>query len=183
MLVLAVMVHRRKYAPMVVVPPLEAEERPDSVNSLEKVIASRLPLLDLPDLLIEVDQWTGFSRDLRHLSGHEPRRSGFLPALYAALLSQGCNFGFARMAQMADIATDRLAWCTTWHLREDTLQDATTTLVNFHHGLPLAQHWGGGTLSSSDGQRIPVAGKIRNATALPRYFRYQSVTYYNPSSS
>jgi Tn3 transposase DDE domain len=155
----------------VVVPPLEAEERPERVTRLEKAIASRLPLLDLPDLLIEVDQWTGLSRALRHLSGHEPRRAEFLPTLYAALLSQGCNCGFARMAQMADIAADRLAWCTAWHLRAEPLQDATTTLVNFHHGLPLAQHWGGGTLSSSDGQRIPVAGKIRNAPALPRYFR------------
>ena len=86
------------------------------------------------------------------------------------------------MAQMADISADRLAWCTAWHLREDTLQDATNALVNFHHGLPLTQHWGGGTLSSSDGQRIPVAGKIRNATALPRYFRYQGVTYYSWTS-
>lgn len=166
----------------VVVPPLEAEEQPESVNRLEKAVTSRLPLIDLPDLLIEVDQWTGFGRDLRHLGGHEPNRSDFLPTLYAALLSQGCNFGFARMAQMADISADRLAWCTAWHLREDTLQDATTTLVNFHHGLPLTQHWGGGTLSSSDGQRIPVAGKIRNATALPRYFRHQGVTYYSWTS-
>jgi TnpA family transposase len=166
----------------VVVPPLEGEERPESVTRLEEAVASRLPLIDLPDLLIEVDQWTGFSQHLRHLSGHEPRRPDFLPVLYAALLSQGCNFGFARMAQMADISADRLAWCTAWHLREDTLQDATTALVNFHHGLPLSQHWGGGTLSSSDGQRIPVAGTIRNATTLPRYFRYQGITYYSWTS-
>jgi TnpA family transposase len=166
----------------VVVPPLEAEERPESVTRLEEAVASRLPLIDLPDLLIEVDQWTGFSHHLRHLGGHEPRRPDFLPLLYATLLAQGCNFGFARMAQMADISANRLAWCTAWHLREDTLQDATNVLVNFHHGLPLSQHWGGGTLSSSDGQRIPVAGKIRNATALPRYFRYQGVTYYSWTS-
>jgi TnpA family transposase len=166
----------------VVVPPLEGEERPESVTRLEEAVASRLPLIDLPDLLIEVDQWTGFSRHLRHLGGYEPRRPDFLPVLYAALLSQGCNFGFARMAQMADISADRLAWCTAWHLREDTLQDATNALVNFHHGLPLSQHWGGGTLSSSDGQRIPVAGKMRNATTLPRYFRYQGVTYYSWTS-
>jgi TnpA family transposase len=166
----------------VVGPPLEAEERPESVTRLEEAVAARLPLVDLPDLLIEVDQWTGFSRHLRHLGGHDPRRPDFLPVLYAALLSQGCNFGFARMAQMADISANRLAWCTAWHLREDTLQDATNALVNFHHGLPLSQHWGGGTLSSSDGQRIPVAGKVRNATALPRYFRYQGVTYYSWTS-
>ncbi len=166
----------------VVVSPLEAEERPERVEHLEDAITARLPLIDLPELLIEVDQWTGFSRHLRHLNGREPHRPTFLPVLYAALLSQGCNFGFARMAQMADISADRLAWCTTWYLREDTLKAATDALVNFHHRLPLSQRWGGGTLSSSDGQRIPVAGKIRNATALRRYFLSQGLTFYSWTS-
>jgi TnpA family transposase len=166
----------------VVVSPLEAEERPERVEHLEDDITARLPLIDLPDLLIEVDQWTGFSHHLRHLNGREPHRPTSLPVLYAALLSQGCNFGFARMAQMADISADRLAWCTTWYLREDTLKAATDALVNFHHRLPLSQRWGGGTLSSSDGQRIPVAGKIRNATALRRYFLSQGLTFYSWTS-
>ena len=119
---------------------------------------------------------------LRHLNGREPRRPDFLPVLYAALLAQGCNFGFARMAQMAEIPVDRLAWCTTWYLREDTLKAATDALVNFHQRLPLSQRWGGGTLSSSDGQRIPVAGKIRNAMALRRYFLSQGLTFYSWTS-
>jgi hypothetical protein len=136
----------------VVVSPLEAEERPERVEHLEDAITARLPLIDLPDLLIEVDQWTGFSHHLRHLNGRAPHRPTFLPVLSAALLSQGGHFGFARMAQMADISADRLAWCTTWYLREDTLKAATDALVNFHHRLPLSQRWGGGTLSSSDGQ-------------------------------
>ncbi|HLB87879.1 MAG TPA: Tn3 family transposase [Terriglobales bacterium] len=166
----------------IVVPPLDAEERPERIRRLEDDVASRLPLIDLPELLIEVDQWTGFSHHLRHLNSREPRRPDFLPVLYAALLAQGCNFGFARMAQMADLSADRLAWCTTWYLREETLKAATTALVNYHHRLPLSQRWGGGTLSSSDGQRIPVAGKIRKATALPRYFRYQGLTFYSWTS-
>ncbi|MBD2768420.1 Tn3 family transposase [Hymenobacter sp. BT664] len=45
-------------------------------------------------------------------------------------------------------------------MREDTLKRATTRLVNYQHRQWLAQHWGGGTLSSSDGQRFPVSGKI-----------------------
>ena len=166
----------------IVVPPRDAEERPTSVMRLEDDIASRLPLIDLPDLLLAVDQWTGFSQHLRHLNGREPRGHDFLPVLYAALLSQGCNCGFARMAQMADLAADRLAWCTTGYLREETRKAATTALVNYHHRLPLSQRWGGGTLSSSDGQRMPVAGKMRNATALPRYFRHQGLTFYSWTS-
>ncbi len=110
----------------IVVPPLEAEERPASVTRIEDDLAARLPLIDLPDLLIEVDQWTDFSQHLRHLNGRAPRRHDFLPVLYAALLSQGCNLGFARLAQLADLSADRLAWCTTWYLREETLKAAPT---------------------------------------------------------
>ena len=72
-----------------------------------------------------------------------------------------------------------LDWCTTWHVREETLRAAVAAVVNFQHRQPLSLHWGGGTLSSSDGQRFPVSGKVRNATALPRYFGYgRGVTFY-----
>jgi len=48
---------------------------------------------------------------------------------------------------------------------------------------PLSRHWGGGTLSSSDGQRFPVPVRSRTATALPRYFGYsQGLTFYTWTS-
>jgi hypothetical protein len=59
------------------------------------------------------------------------------------------------MAQSTDLSYRRVAWCTTWHLREDTLKAAVTALVNDHHHLPLSQAWGSGMLASSDGQRFP----------------------------
>jgi TnpA family transposase len=51
-----------------------------------------------------------------------------------------------------------LAWTEEWHVREETLRDANRVLVNYHHALPLSQLFGGGTMSSSDGQRFPVRG-------------------------
>src|SRR6202040_3536257 len=52
-----------------------------------------------------------------------------------------------------------------------------------HPHQPMSRHWGGGTLSSSDGQRFPVSGKVRNATALLRYFGYgRVVTFYTWTS-
>src|SRR5512135_2961763 len=87
------------------------------------------------------------------------------------------------MAQTCDQAYDRLAWCTTWYLREETLRAAVAAVVNFQHRQPMSRRWGGGTLSSSDGQRFPVAGKVRNATALPRYFGYgKGLTFYTWTS-
>jgi len=56
-------------------------------------------------------------------------------------------------------------------------------MVNYHHRLPLSWAWGGGLLSSSDGQRFPVSGKVRIATPLPRYFGYgEGVTFYTWTS-
>lgn len=123
-------------------------------------------------MLIEVDRWTGFSHCLEHAAGSEPKSKDLQRHLYAALLSQGCNIGLTRMARSADTSFHQLAWCNVWYLREETLQAAVATLVNFHYHQPLSRYWGGGALSSSDGQRFPVSGKVRNATALPRYFGY-----------
>ena len=146
-----------------IVTQLEAEERPGSAVILEQLIDERLPQLELSELLVEVDGWTGFSGCFEHTSGREPRSQDLTRHLYASILAQGCNIGLTRMAQISDRACDRLAWCTTWYLREETLRAAVAAVVNHQHHQPMSRHWGGGTLSSSDGQRFPVSGKVRNA--------------------
>jgi TnpA family transposase len=166
-----------------VISPLAAEDRPASAVELEHRIEERLPYVDLSELLIEVDSWTSFSQCFEHAAGSEPRTKNLQRHLYAALLGQGCNIGLTRMAQSAEASYQQLAWCNTWYLREETLKAASTQLVNFHYHQPLSRHWGGGTLSSSDGQRFPVSGKVRNAVALPRYFGYgRGVTFYTWTS-
>lgn len=166
-----------------VIAPLEAEDIPESAKVLAQQMDERLPHVELSDLLIEVDSWTGFSQGFEHIEGSTARSRELLRHQYACLVAQGCNIGLTKLAQIADLSYDRLAWCNTWYLREDTLKAAVATLVNFHYHQPLSRYWGGGTLSSSDGQRFPVSGRIRNATALPRYFGYgQGVTFYTWTS-
>ena len=153
-----------------IVSHLRAEEVPARVSILQEAVQESLPLVELTDLLVEVDSWTHFSRHLEHAGNGEPRTKEHLTHLYAAILAQACNLGITAMAQLADLSYEQLEWCTNWYLREETLRPAVTTVVNYQHHLPLSRHFGGGTLSSSDGQRFPVAVKTRNATALPRYF-------------
>jgi len=159
-----------------IVPMDEGEDLPPSVQVLEARVSRRTPHVDLTDLLLEVDQWVGFSKHLTHAGGGQPRTDDLLLHLYAALIAQGTNMGLIDMAHSANLTYDRLAWASTWYLREETLKTAVAALVNIQYGQPLAQHWGGGTLSSSDGQRVPVQGKVRNARALPRYFGYGQQT-------
>ena len=166
-----------------IVPADAGQDPPDSARALEERVSRRLPSVELPELLLEVDSWTGFSQRLIHASGGQPRTDELSCHLYATLLAQGTNMGLTEMAHSAGLTYDRLAWCSNWYLREETLKSAVATLVNYQARQPLAQRWGGGTLSSSDGQRFPVRGKVRNATALPRYFGYgQGITFYTWTS-
>lgn len=167
-----------------IVTKLPGEQISPSSEALKKEISERLPEIELTDLLIEVDGWMNFSRHFAHPSGSEPRRSpDALHHCYASILAQACNFGFMQMQRMSGLTYRKMAWFSTWYLREKTLKSAFSELVNFHSRLPLAQLWGGGTLSSSDGQRFPVSVKTRNAVSVPRYFGYgRGLTYYTWTS-
>jgi TnpA family transposase len=63
------------------------------------------------------------------------------------------------MSEACGVSYDVLAWTTEWYIREDTLRDANTVIVNHHYNLELSKAFGGGVMSSSDGQRFPVRGK------------------------
>lgn len=175
--------HVRIEEDRLVLSPLEAESRPASATALADRITERLPRVALPDLLIEVDSWTHFAQHCVHAADAAALRPALLPHFYASILAHACNFGMEQMASLTDLAYDHLAWCTTWHLREDTLKAAVVALVNYHHHLPLSQSWGSGILSSSDGQRFPVSGKTRHARPFPPSLGYgMGITFYSWSS-
>jgi TnpA family transposase len=67
------------------------------------------------------------------------------------------------MSEACGVPYDVLAWTAEWYVREDTPREANTVIVNHHHGLELAGVFGGGAMSSSDGQRFPVRGKSTTA--------------------
>lgn len=175
--------HLRVEKDTLVLSPLEADPRPASADALATRLTERLPRVELGALLMEVDTWTHFSRHFVHAADAEPLRPRLLPHFYASVLAYACNFGVEQMAHLRDLAADHLAWCTTWFLREDTLKAACTSLVNYHHQLPLSQAWGSGVLSSSDGQRFPVSGTTRHARRMPPSLGYgMGVTFYSWSS-
>jgi hypothetical protein len=126
-----------------IVPMDEAEDIPESVKALEAQISRRLPHVDLTDVLLEVDQWTGFSHHLTHAGGGQPRTDDLLLHLHAAVVAQGTHMGLLELAPNANLISDRLAWVSTGYLREETLTAAVAALVNLQYRQPLAQHGGG----------------------------------------
>ena len=86
-----------------IVPMDDAEDLPESVQALDAQIRCRIPEVDLTDLLLEVDQWTGFSQHLTHAGGGQPRTDDLLLHLHAAVLAQGTNMGLVEMAHSAGL--------------------------------------------------------------------------------
>ena len=131
---------------------------PEKAVELMRQAYARLPHLKITELLLEIDHWTGFSRHFTHLKTQEPAADKVL--LLTAILADAINLGLTKMAEASPGCTvARLSWLSAWHIRDETYSKALAEIVNFQHRLPLAEHWGEGTTSSSYGQRFRAGGR------------------------
>ena len=143
---------------------------PEEVERLKKRVYALLPHLPLADVLLEVDNWTGFLRHFTHLtSGDAPIGTQKLE-LVAALMGMGMNLGLEKMAESCPYTYRQLSWSIDWHIREETLLAALACLDNFVLSAPLSRAWGDGTTSSSDGMRMHLGVKAANAEYNAKYF-------------
>jgi TnpA family transposase len=157
-----------------VITPLDGADEPESLKELRQLISERLPKVGLTDIVMEVDSWLGISECFYHAGNQTTNKEEFPTYLYAALLSEATNLGPVAMADASELDYERIIWYKNWYIRDDTIQAARTKLVNFQHEQILAQHFGDGTFSSSDGRRVPVAVKTRTAKAFVKYFAYET---------
>ena len=93
-----------------VIPPLPKTKDDKSVEALQREVTARMPSVELPSLLVEVDRWTDFTQRVAHPNDGRPPRGDKLMHFYAAMLAQACNVGFSRMARSSSFTTDQLLW-------------------------------------------------------------------------
>lgn len=151
----------------------------DSVY-LGKTLYKMLPKVKLPELLIEVSNWTNFHKYFIHASTGKPIKTNEEKAnLFAALMAMGTNIGLAKMAEATpSISYRQLANMAQWRLNEDTFKKAQSLLVNYQHRLFMASYWGDGSTSSSDGMRVQVGVSSLHAEANPHYGSGKGATIY-----
>ncbi len=114
--------------------------------------------IDIPDLLAEIDAWTGFTHWFTHLRTGD--RVRLAPALLTAILGDATNLGAKRMADAsAGVSERQILWARLFHIRPETYKSALAAIINAHLAHPHARLWGNGTTSSSDGQFLRAAGR------------------------
>ena len=149
---------------------LEAHER---VKQVKRVLETSLPHVRIEDLLQEIDRLCGFTRELRLLSGYEPRVGNRYQTLLWALIAHGTNLGLVGMAHSVEgMTVDMLQYVSQMFLTETTLKAANAKLVGYHHRLALSSIYGAGIASFSDGQRFGIQASSLLASFYPRYFGY-----------
>jgi TnpA family transposase len=139
-----------KVTPLANAVPAEAE-------ALMRKAYAQLPHVKITELLLEVDQWTGFTRHFRHIKSGEAAKDQTL--LLTAILADAINLGLSKMAESCPgTSYAKLSWLQAWYIRDETYSAALAEQVNEQYRHPFAENWGDGTTSSSDGQRFRAGG-------------------------
>ena len=142
---------------------------PESAQVLIDQASSLLPRIKITELLMEVDEWTGFTRHFVHLKSGTQVQDKTL--LLSAILADAINLGLTKMAESSPGASySKLSWLQAWHIRDETYSAGPADLVNAQIGHAFAGNWGDGTTSSSDGQRFRAGGRAESTGHInPKY--------------
>lgn len=155
------------------------KETPEAAKQLSLKLYKMLPRIKLTDLLIEVDNWTGFINYFTHASTKKTARKDEKSVLLAALMAMGMNIGLSKMADSTPaISYMQIANTAQWRMYDEAMQKAQSTLVNYHHKLHFSSYWGDGSTSSSDGMRVQVGVSSLHAEHNPHYGSGRGTTMY-----
>lgn len=168
-----------------VITGLERVAEPLSLQRLRTQVTTRLPLVDLPEVVLEIERLTGFASAFSHLSEGNTRADELSLSVCAVLIAEACNIGLTPLIHpdIPALTRERLSWVQQNYLRAETLTRANAMLVDAHSQLPLARVWGGGEVASADGLRFIVPVRSINSGPNPRYFGIgKGVTYLNYTS-
>jgi len=131
---------------------------PDAADALMQQAYNLLPHLKITELLLEIDDWTGFTRHFKHLKSGMAAEDRHL--LLTTILADAINLGLSKMAESCPGTTyAKLTWLQAWHIRDETYSAGLAELVNAQFRQPFAAYWGDGTTSSSDGQNFKAGGR------------------------
>lgn len=162
--------------------PLEKSDDPDSLILLKQLISKRLPRIELPELILEVAERTGFTKALTHISEKSARAEDIDISLCAVLMAEACNTGLEPLVQpdVQALTRDRLSWVTQHYIRDETITKTNEMLVKAHNELSITHLWGDGTMAAADGMRFVVPVKTLHSGPNPKYFGHKKgITWYN----
>lgn len=137
---------------------------PDEADELVLDLYRRMPDVRITDIMLEVEEDTGFIDAFAHLRTGAPCKDKI--GLLNVLLGEGVNLGLRKMAEASNTHDYfQLSRLSRWHVESDAINQALATVIQGQGKLPMARFWGAGDTASSDGQFFP-AGRQGEAMNL-----------------
>ena len=161
---------------------LDKLDEPESLKLLRNEVKSRLPRVDLPEVLLEIAKRTNFISAFTHINEGNARAVDLEISICAVLLAQACNTGLEPFVRedIPALKRDRLIWVDQNYIRDETITASNAILVAAQNQSKLAQKWGGGDIASADGMRFVVPVRSLHSAPNPKYFNQgRGVTWYN----
>lgn len=162
--------------------PLDKLDEPESLKLLRSEVKSRLPRVDLPEVLLEIAKRTNFISAFTHINEGNARAVDLDISICAVLLAQACNTGLEPFVRedIPALKRDRLIWVDQNYIRDETITASNAILVAAQNQSKLAKKWGGGDIASADGMRFVVPVRSLHSAPNPKYFNQgRGVTWYN----
>ena len=115
----------------------------------------RVPDTRITDIMLAVDDATGFTDAFTHLRTGAPPKDKI--GLMNVLLAEGLNLGLSKMAEASNShGFWELMRISRWHIESEAYGRALASVVDGQDNLPMARFWGMGLTASSDGQFFPT---------------------------
>jgi TnpA family transposase len=147
-------------------PKLEKEEVPPPVKQARDAIATHIGTIQLPELLLEMDVQTRFSKTLL---GRAPQSEHELLLTYGALLGHGTEMNATEVALMIpSLSASEISATMKLLEAEGAIDKANKLIVEFVDRLPVMKVWGDGKSASSDMMSLPTSMHLWNARRDPR---------------
>lgn len=159
------------------------KEHPD-FEKVRKLIMGEMPIINIVDVIVDVENWLNLSVHFKPLSGYKTRIRDYPSRFVAASLSYGCNMGPTQTERsLLRFSRKQIARVFNNHVTELKLIKVLKKLVNRYNLFGLPKHWGSGDSVSVDGTFWDMYKQNLLAAHHIRYGRYGGVGYYHVSDT
>jgi len=147
--------------------PAEAlsPEEDAGVAALRAWLRDHVGTIQLPNLLIAVDNVLDWTRHFIPIGQRASRTADDVCQVVATIMAYGCNLGPEIMARLTNgVSYEDIQRITDWYLHDEALRAALADIVNAIAALDTTQVWGDANTSSSDGQRFLFPRRVLQRT-------------------
>ena len=142
-------------------------------ESIENPLYNQIQHMGIVELMLFVDQKTGFLKSFTHISANKEKSLANKEDLIACILANGTNYGLYKMANISDRSMGKLRSVDDSYIRYETLTQSNDQVSNAIATLPIFSYYhvdDNQLFSSIDGQKFECRINTFKARYSSKYF-------------